>query len=167
MGRISRESMFMSMARVASQRSTCSRLNVGAIVTLHNSPVSIGWNGAEAGAQHCPGNTCVGMTPGRCPAIHAEDNALRKACEVLSDKDDPVDLYVTHSPCEGCTNRIIYGQICVKRVFFEIPYRSVDHLAKLRQLNGPPGSRRRTEVYEVTPAGYIVEYFSRQVVELP
>jgi hypothetical protein len=29
------------------------------------------------------------------------------------------------------------------------------------------GFGRQTEVYEVTPAGYIVEHFSREVIELP
>lgn len=168
MGRISRQVMYMEMARVASRRSTCHRLNVGALVTYHNSPVSVGWNGAEAGAPHCAGNKCPGVVPGACPAIHAEDNALKKAADLV-ERGESVDLYVTHSPCERCLQIIMGGGIQVGRLFFEVPYRKADHLDVLkRRYRGPLfGIPRRTAVYEVTPAGYIVDYFSRQVVELP
>lgn len=157
------------MARMASMRSTCSRLNVGAIVTHKNSPVSVGWNGAEAGAEHCPGNTCPGMVPGNCPALHAESNALKKAAILLSSCDE-VDLYCTHSPCQACSMIILNSFLYVKRIFFEIPYRSTQHLSMFHKeyLDPEDGvDMRRTEVYEVTPAGYIVEYFTRKVVQLP
>ena len=170
MGRISRQAMFMQMARAASMRSTCSRLNVGAIVTLANSPISVGWNGAEAGAPHCAGNDCPGMVPGNCPSIHAESNALRKADELLTNSP-PVDLYVTHSPCVNCCMLIRNSDVPVGRIFFEIPYRSTQHLNQMfyNQYRDEtfPEHQRGTRVYEVTPAGYIVEYFSRKVVELP
>lgn len=168
--RISRESMYMSMARVASMRSTCSRLNVGAIITHQNSPVSVGWNGAEAGASHCAGNDCPGMVPGQCPALHAEANAIKKAAALISVCEE-VDLYVTHSPCELCSLMIRNSDLYIKRIFFEVPYRSTQHLGSMffnEYLDPADGvDMRTTEVYEVTPAGYIVEYFSRKVVCLP
>lgn len=169
MGRISRQAMFMGMARMASQRSTCSRLNVGAIVTFNNSPVSIGWNGAGPGEPHCAGNDCPGMTPGNCPSIHAEFNALNKASEIL-DRGEKVSLYVTHSPCLACVGIILNCRLQVQELFFEIPYREQSPLEVFRrQYESPmvPGMKRRTEVYEITPAGYIVQHFSRAVVEIP
>ena len=167
--RISREAMYMSMARAASMRSTCSRLNVGAIITQDNSPVSVGWNGAEAGAPHCSGNECPGMTPGQCPALHAEANAIKKAQNILT-CNKVVDLYVTHSPCSACSLAIINSWLYVKRIFFEIPYRSTQHLGMFADSypdQEHPDKLRNTAVYEVTPAGYIVEYFTREVVQLP
>lgn len=167
--RISREAMYIGMARMASMRSTCSRLNVGAIITHHNSPVSVGWNGAEAGAPHCAGNDCPGMTPGNCPALHSEINALKKAIELLP-AGTRVDLYTTHSPCMMCATMIKESGLYVERIFFEIPYRSTQHMGMFESPYPDPdrvGKQRRTEVYEVTPAGYIVEYFSRRVVQLP
>lgn len=161
--------MYQEMARAASRRSTCHRLNVGAIVTHQNSPVSVGWNGAEAGAPHCAGNDCAGIVPGRCGTLHAEANAIRKAASLLSVCEE-VDLYTTHSPCADCALLIQNAALYVRRIFFEIPYRSTQHLGMFREpyLDQEDGSAMRyTEVYEVTPAGYIVEYFSRQVVELP
>lgn len=172
MGRISRQQMFIEMARVAAKRATCFRLNVGALVTYHNSPVSVGWNGAEPGAPHCAGNDCAGIVPGNCGTLHAEVNALKKA-EGLLPSGEGVDLYTTHSPCRECVLYLMKGPLQIKRLFFEIPYRDPNPISMLYgQYKGPVFDddgmmRRLTEVYEVTPAGYIVEFFSRKVVELP
>lgn len=171
MGRISRQLMFMMMARAASMRATCHRLNVGAIVTHENSPVSVGWNGAQAGAPHCAGNDCPGIVPGMCGTLHAEANAMKKASSLLPPGTE-VDLYATNSPCPLCAAMIVNSDLYVKNIFFEVPYRSTQHLGMFKGVYPCPFSRgpdvsRRTGVYEITPAGYIVEYFTRKVVELP
>lgn len=166
MGRISRAAMFMQMARIASLRSTCHRLNVGAIVTQGNNPIAVGWNGQEAGAPHCAGNDCPGIVPGRCGTLHAEVNALTKAAKLLTSEYpahlvnlDPVDLYCTDSPCGFCTQFILEDTaLKVKRIFYETPYRDTSHLGAFHGL---------TEVYMVSPAGYIVDHFTRRVIELP
>lgn len=163
MGRISRAVMFMEMARIASRRSTCHRLNVGAIVTQGNNPIAVGWNGQEPGAPHCAGNDCPGIVPGNCGTIHAEVNALRKASSLimlnLSAPDWAVDLYCTDSPCPSCVDFMIESSpMTVARLFYEKPYRINEHLLNLRGM---------TEVYLVTPAGYIVDHFTRKVVEMP
>lgn len=162
MGRISRAQMFMQMARVASLRSTCHRLNVGAIVTQGNNPIAVGWNGQEPGAPHCAGNECPGITPGNCGTLHAEVNALTKAAQVLrrsSRGKSEVDLYCTDSPCSLCTQFILEDTaLSVGRIFYETPYRDVSHLGRFHGI---------MEVYLVTPAGYIVDHFTRRVVELP
>lgn len=156
--------MFMEMARAASRRSTCFRLNVGAIVTQRNNPVAVGWNGQEPGAPHCLGNDCPGVTPGKCGTLHAEVNALTKAAQILGSEgplsfNGHVDLYCTDSPCLMCTTFILENSpLTVERIFYETPYRDVSHLGRFHGT---------TEVYLVTPAGYIVDHFTRQVVELP
>lgn len=163
MGRISRQLMFMEMARIASRRSTCYRLNVGAIVTQGNNPIAVGWNGQEPGAPHCAGNECPGIVPGNCGTLHAEVNALTKAAQLLFLKNAAaeyhVDLYCTDSPCSLCTQFILEDTgLKVDRIFYETPYRDVSHLGRFHGT---------TEVYLVTPAGYIVDHFTRRVVELP
>ena len=166
MGRISREVMFMQMARSASLRSTCFRLNVGAIVTQGNNPIAVGWNGQEPGAPHCRGNSCPGIVPGNCGTLHAEVNALTKAATILNNIEDGIvsmrmDLYCTDSPCPFCVDFMLESMspsLEVERIFYEKPYRVSDHLEKLRGITG---------VYLVTPAGYIVDHFTRQVVEMP
>lgn len=162
MGRISRAQMFMEMARVASRRSTCHRLNVGAIVVQENNPIAVGWNGQEPGAPHCAGNDCPGITPGNCGTLHAEVNALTKAGGILMSNDFgnvDVDLYCTDSPCGFCVKFMVDNSLPrVTRLFYEKPYRVSDHLEYLRST---------TEIYLVTPAGYIVDHFTRKVVEMP
>lgn len=168
MGRISRQVMFMGMARLASQRSTCFRRNVGALVVHDNNPVSAGWNGQEPGARHCPGNDCPGIVPGMCGTLHAEHNAMRVAVGLLPPQVE-VDLYSTDAPCPECCLLIRNSVLYVRRIFFEVPYRDMSALKSLQVYPNPdePEYDRRTEVYEVTPAGYIVEHFSRRVIELP
>lgn len=159
--------MFMDIARAASRRSTCFRLNVGAIVVQKNNPIAIGWNGQEPGAPHCAGNECPGIVPGQCGTLHAETNALLKAHALLrrSDAAKGVDLYCTHSPCRVCSEYIRNtSPLTVERIFFEIPYRDTSHLAMFRV---PTDFDETTEVYEVSPAGYVIEYFTRQVVQVP
>lgn len=173
MGRISREQMFMEMARSASRRSTCFRLNVGAIVVQGHNPISIGYNGQEPGAPHCLGNDCPGVVPGKCGTLHAEVNALTKAGTLLSSSYKSsrmttmgldslhfeADLYCTDSPCGFCTEFMLEDSLVkVQRIFYETPYRDMSHLGRFHG---------RTEVYQVTPAGYIVDHFTRKVVELP
>ncbi len=160
MGRISREVMFMQMARSASLRSTCHRLNVGAIVTQGNNPIAVGWNGQESGAPHCAGNDCPGIVPGRCGTLHAEVNALTKAGSLIAKQDQAsVDLYCTDSPCGFCTEFILSNtSLQVERIFYETAYRDTSHLGRLNGIVG---------VYIVTPAGYIVDHFTRKVVTLP
>jgi len=160
MGRISRAVMFMGIARLASQRSTCMRLNVGAVITHDNRPVSIGWNGAAPGAAHCAGNECPGVVPGRCGTTHAERNAISHLPMSLVGycPNGGLDLYCTDSPCEDCARLIIDSQV-IGRVFFERAYRDPSPLKLLWE--------KKVPVFEVTPAGYIVDYFSRQVVEHP
>jgi dCMP deaminase len=169
MGRISRQVMFMDMARAASKRSTCFRRNVGALVVHKNNPVSAGWNGQEPGATHCTGNDCPGIVPGMCGTLHAEHNAMRVACSLLL-PGDTVDLYSTDAPCPECCLLLRNSALYVKRIFFEVPYRDMTALTSLQHYADPERhdvAFRRTEVYEVTPAGYIVEHFTRKVLELP
>lgn len=162
MGRISRAVMFMMVARAASMRSTCMRLNVGAVITHENRPVSLGWNGAQPGAAHCAGNDCPGVVPGRCGTRHAERNALDHLPPSFTEDTvkyhHALDLYCTDSPCIHCVDWIVASQL-IGRVFFERAYRDPSPLKRLWE--------ERIPVFEVTPAGYVVDYFSRQVVEQP
>lgn len=169
MGRISREVMFMGMARLASQRSTCHRLNVGAMVVQDNNPVAVGWNGQLPGAPHCAGNACPGIVPGNCGTLHAEVNALTKAGVLLKNGNNhKVDLYCTNSPCPSCVEFIRTGtSLSVQRVFYEIPYRDTSALEQLLVPDEEECFPGVSGVYLVTPAGYIVDHFSRRVVELP
>jgi dCMP deaminase len=129
--RRSRDQMLMMMAEAAAGRSTCSRLNVGAVIALDNRPISTGYNGAPAGVAHCDHREHQGVwNEGGCKiAVHAEANAIifaaRHGVAIAG-----AELFSTHEPCLACCNMIINAGIT--RVVFLHPYR--DH-AGLELLN--------------------------------
>lgn len=150
--RISRADLFMQMAQVVAKRSTCYRLNVGAVVTIDNRVVSIGYNGVPPGEPHCRGNNCPGRD-GCHETIHAEANAIAyipQAYGLL-----PRDLYVTDSPCLDCANLIIKSR--VKRVFFATPYRD---LAPVQYL-----IMQGVQVYRVLPSGMVIDWNTGDLVD--
>lgn len=147
--RISRPVMFMEMADVAAKRSTCFRLNVGAILTQDDNIVSIGYNGTPPGEPHCSGNTCPGRN-GCTLTWHAEANAINRCRVALTSGFNC--LYVTDSPCPDCSELMLANN--VRRLFFRKLYRLNTHLTGLG-----------IEVYQVTPAGYVVDWKTREVVD--
>lgn len=151
--RLSRPQMFMEIAQVVAKRSTCMRLNVGAvIVNRHRNIVAIGYNGVPQGKPHCAGNACPGKH--RChETIHAEDNAISHLPVGIV---GPLDLYVTDSPCPVCYVKLVNdGRI--ERIFFATPYRITEHL--VNPLWDIP-------VYRVTPAGYIIDWSTKELVDV-
>lgn len=124
--RISRNDMLMSMAIVASQRGTCSRLRVGAIVSRNGRIISTGYNGAPSGLPHCHhGITLIqndgqDVTPGCKVAEHAERNAIAFAAR-YGVALEGAEMHTTHAPCIDCARSIVNSGI--RRVTYQIPYR--------------------------------------------
>lgn len=145
MSRISRQSMFMQFARAASLRSTCFRLNVGAVVVEDRNVIAIGYNGAPSGEPHCGGNGCVHYQPKGCGVVHAERNALDRA--QFAEAPHLREIYVTHSPCAACAAAIVGNMI--PRVYFEVEYRDRSPLEYLIE--------SKVEVYRLLPSGMIVD----------
>ena len=155
--RTTRPQMFMEIAQAVARRSTCMRLNVGAVLVQGRSIVSIGYNGAPAGAPHCGGNDCPGKHHCR-ETIHAEVNALLHLPKPLYSHslDDMVglDLYVTDSPCYNCMAEVEESGR-VNRIFFANPYRLTDHLKS-----------DRIKIYRVLPAGFVVDWETKELVDV-
>ncbi|MGD8726069.1 MAG: deaminase [Gemmatimonadales bacterium] len=107
--------VYMRMAEELAKRSTCSRLQVGTVVTdarLEN-VVAVGYNGNARGLP----NQCDSAVPGNCGCIHSEMNALVKAPGGLRDKV----VFLTDSPCVMCAKLMINSG--VTHVFYRRPYR--------------------------------------------
>lgn len=156
--RTTRPQMFMEIAQAVAKRSTCMRLNVGAVIVQSRRVVSIGYNGAPSGAPHCLGNDCPGKH--HCKeTVHAEINALKYLSPGLTTRNGLVtdlDLYVTDSPCADCFDDILSdGRIA--RIFFGTPYRICNHLRE-------PGLG--VKVYRVLPAGYVIDFMSQELVNV-
>lgn len=142
--------MFMGIARVASKRSTCYRLNVGAVLVKDRNVIAIGYNGAPPKAEHCGGSTCAWFNGTACAVIHAEENALKRATE-LEVRD--AELYVTHSPCSKCAELIIDRGLSA--VYFEALYRLTGPVEKLID--------HHVSVYQVLPSGYLINQRTKEV----
>lgn len=150
----------MEMARTASKRSTCHRLNVGAIITADDRQVSTGYNGAAPGEPHCAGNDCPLSSTGGCTrARHAEWNAIDTLPLKFQDGEkfeEELIIYCTHSPCPSCAENIVRAGI--KKVIYEVPYRDsspVDYLLS-----------KSVTVLRYTPSGYVFDHSTGKIAGL-
>ena len=125
--RPSKTCTFLKMARDLSEQSTCSRRNVGVIMTnrLHQI-IASGYNGGATKLQHCIDKPCAGATCKSgtgldlCEAIHAEQNALM----FCKDVGDIVSVYCTTAPCTHCIKMLL--NTGAKHIFFIDNYPHAD-----------------------------------------
>ena len=112
----------MRMARLIAMRGTCSRRQVGVVVTetKSNRILSLGYNGSLAGEPHCLDAGCHIVNNHCIRAEHAEINAL----DHISDTHDKMTLYCTDMCCHNCL------RICLRRgvntIYFERWYEDPD-----------------------------------------
>lgn len=120
------ESIFMRLARDLSLRSTCTRLNVGTVITTTDfrQVLAIGYNGNAAGLP----NTCDRSDPGNCGCLHSEDNAIINCTAARSIAKY---VFITHLPCAQCAKRFI-NLGGVLRVHYREDYRIRDSLEILK-----------------------------------
>ena len=118
--------VYMRMAEELARRSTCTRLQVGTVLTdrLLENVVAIGYNGNARGL---PNRCDAPDTPGRCGCIHSEMNALVKAPGRLRDKV----AFVTASPCIMCAKLMVQARVAW--LFYREPYRDAAGLDVLRE----------------------------------
>ena len=145
--RISRHRMFMDVASAVARRSTCHRLNVGAvIVDINHNIRSIGYNGVPSGKPHC---SEVESRQGSCSCIHAEANALER-----HGPKAPFAIYVTHSPCRNCMRLLIKAQVEI--LIFESYYRRAEHL---------PAASGKIKIYQILPSDVVLEFGTGRIVQ--
>jgi dCMP deaminase len=124
--RISKDEYFMKIADVVSQRSTCIKRKVGAVLVKDSHIISTGYNGAPAGFKHCTIETCVrqnlksGEKPELCRGIHAEVNCIIQAAIHGTSIKGETTLYSTTFPCMNCLKLIINAGI--KRLVYKEGY---------------------------------------------
>jgi dCMP deaminase len=124
MERINRNELNLRIAYLISQRATCQRLGVGAIITRDNRIVATGYNGPVKGSPHCSILGCD--TSEHCQhAVHAEANAIYFAARYGVSLEG-CTLYVTHSPCRKCAEAIVNAGI--DSVIYDIQFRDTSSL---------------------------------------
>lgn len=142
MSRPSIDEVMIRAARVWAERSTCSRLHVGAVAAREGRVIASGYNGAVSGAPHCS-HTCICQHKltdllshtAICPAInpcresvHAEANVIAFAARWGSSLHGTT-LYCTHAPCVECAKLIVNAG--VTDVIYAEHYRNVKGLTLL------------------------------------
>lgn len=104
--RLSWDSYFISIALLASKRSSCERLNVGCVIVKNQRIVATGYNGFLRGAPHVSRvvNGHEQFT------VHAEQNAICDAASRGVSLND-ASAYITHYPCLNCLKLLIASGI--------------------------------------------------------
>ncbi|TFF87798.1 MAG: dCMP deaminase family protein [Promethearchaeota archaeon] len=124
--RISIEEYFMKIAEVVSQRSTCIKRKVGAVLVKDSHIISTGYNGAPSGFKHCTFETCLrqnlksGEKPELCRGVHAEINCIIQAAIHGTSIRGNTTLYSTTFPCMTCLKLIINAGI--KKLVYKEDY---------------------------------------------
>jgi len=118
MSRPSWDEYFMKITRLVSERSTCLRRKVGAIIVKDKRIISTGYNGAPRGLAHCLDIGCLreklGIPSGErqelCRGVHAEQNAIIQAASSGTSMEGAT-MYCTTAPCATCAKMIINAGI--------------------------------------------------------
>jgi dCMP deaminase len=127
MTRPSEDEYLLAVARVVATRSTCSRLQVGAVLARDGRILSTGRNGAPSGLPHC--SHPLGSDTPCSLSCHAEANALVFAAR-HGVATEGAHMLLTHAPCLPCSLLLINGG--VRRVAFGERYRDYAGVQQLR-----------------------------------
>lgn len=109
---------FMKAAFLVSERSTCLRRHVGAVLIKDKQILATGYNGAPMGITHCDKTGCLreklkvpsGQRHEICRGLHAEQNVLLQAAKHgVSVRGS--SIYITNAPCSICAKMIINAGI--------------------------------------------------------
>ncbi len=124
------EQIFVQITELIAKRSTCIRLQVGAIIVKENRIISMGFNGSTSGAEHC----CdifknVNITSKEFyddhgkfsiyKEVHAEENAIAFAAK-NGMSTNGCNMYVSYTPCINCAKLCLSAGI--KSVYYIKPY---------------------------------------------
>lgn len=117
------ERTFLETAMTLSRRSTCERLQVGAVITTpQHTMVGGGFNGSEVGGPNeCDRDRMGIIVAGACGHLHAEENSLLRCTHA-----GPMRLFVTDAPCKMCAKKIVNFSVArgpVLEVFYLRTYR--------------------------------------------
>ncbi|KER10019.1 MAG: dCMP deaminase [[Candidatus Thermochlorobacteriaceae] bacterium GBChlB] len=139
--RIGWQEYFMRVAHLISQRATCERAHIGAVIVRDNNILATGYNGSPSGLPHCDGPTCLiyksthpdGTVEENCMrTIHAEINAIAQAAKHGTSIKD-AEIYITASPCINCLKVLI--NVGIKTIYYDKPYK-IETISELLRLSG-------------------------------
>lgn len=136
---------FMGLTKQVSERATCSRLKVGAVIVKDKRIISTGYNGGVIGESHCEDVGCL-MRDNHCiRTIHAEQNALLQ-CAKFGASTEGATIYVTHFPCLHCMKSII--QAGITKIIYSEDYHNDEYAQELAM-------KTHVQVYKLHAIGYL------------
>lgn len=115
--RISVDDYYLNIAKAVCKRSTCMRRHYGAVIVKNGEIISTGYNGSPRNEDNCcdtgicgrEGNTHNDGDYRKCPAVHAEMNALLSAARkdtigstLYLYGEDADGVTINASPCPIC-----------------------------------------------------------------
>ncbi|MDR1521554.1 MAG: ComE operon protein 2 [Streptococcaceae bacterium] len=119
---------FMGQSVLLSLRSTCKRLEVGAVIVRENRVIAGGYNGSISRDTHCFDDGCY-VVDGHCVrTIHAEMNAILQ-CAKFGISTKGAEIYITHFPCLACTKMIL--QAGIEKIYYLEDYHNNEYALKL------------------------------------
>ena len=110
---------FLKIAMLVSERSTCLRLKIGAVIVKNKQILATGYNGAGKGMKDCLELGClkedrkIGKNYEDCRSVHAEQNAIIQAAANGINIAEAT-IYQTYSPCMLCAKMFV--NLGIKRV---------------------------------------------------
>ena len=123
------EIIYLRLAHELAARSTCSRRQVGTVITSTDfrKVLAIGYNGNAAGLP----NQCDRDESGNCGCLHSEENAV-----INCDSPRYVEkfVFVTHFPCIMCAKRLI-NLGGVRKVHYSQDYHNGESRSLFEQAN--------------------------------
>jgi dCMP deaminase len=128
---------FIKIAALVSERSTCLRHHVGAVIVKNKQILCTGYNGAVKGVKNCLERGCLrnelniesGTRHEICRAVHAEQNAITQAA-YHGISIHGASLYCTHSPCIICAKMMVNAGIKEVYAYHVYPDNSYKELFK-------------------------------------
>lgn len=108
----------MGITELVSERSTCMRRRVGAILVRDKRIITTGYNGVPSQIRHCSEVGCLrekmGVPSGErhelCRGLHAEQNAIIQGA-LHGVSLEGATLYCTNQPCSICSKMLINARI--------------------------------------------------------
>jgi dCMP deaminase len=112
------DTYFLGIAQLVSQRSTCLRRKVGAVIVKNRRILATGYNGTPTSITHCDVTGCLreklkipaAQRHELCRGLHAEQNALLQA-SLYGIGLAEASLYCTNQPCVICAKMLINAGI--------------------------------------------------------
>ncbi len=123
----------MAIADLVSQRATCLRRKVGAVLVRERRIIATGYNGVPTKIKHCREVGCLreqlaipsGERHELCRGLHAEQNAIIQAALHGTSLQSSI-LFCTNMPCSICSKMLINAG--VNKIYYRDGY--PDHMAK-------------------------------------